>query len=44
MKRLLLSIFAVLFLTTATGWADTLSTADIADAAYKRDDHKEAVK
>jgi len=41
MKQLLLSIFAVLFLSVGTAWADT---NDDAYAAYKRGDYAEAVK
>lgn len=41
MKRLLLSIFAVLLLTVGTWWAGSFEDAD---AAYKRGDYAEAVK
>ncbi len=41
MKRLLLSIFAVLLLTVGTGWAGSFEDAD---AAYKRGNYAEAVK
>ena len=41
MKRLLLSIFAVLFLTVGTAWAGSFENGL---AAYKRGDYAEALK